>query len=444
MNQKHKVFIETHGCQMNVSDTERAASNLIENGYKIVQNAADADVVIFNTCSIREKAENKVFSRIGEIKKDNVKGPIIGVIGCVAQLEGALLLDKAREVSFVGGTGALNRLPILLTKALKTKKKQLDLKERVVEDWEAKYTMRHSQYVAYIPIIEGCNKFCTYCIVPYSRGRERSRNAKSILKEISELKELGVKEVCLIGQNVNSYRPISIEGLEGIKGATPFSKLLRAVAEIGIPRIKFTTSFPRDFHTDIVSAMEEYSNLCEWIHLPVQSGSDKILIAMRRGYTKSYYLKLYDRICKSHRKIALTTDIIIGFPGESDNDFKETMNLVSDCEFDGAYIFKYSERHGTPAELLKDNVDDTVKKERFIRLEALQKSFQRKKYADYIGRTVEVLCEKFSSRVEGQLTGHSTCHKVVNFKGDAHVIGNIIKVVITEAKENSLIGEIKS
>lgn len=442
MKQKHKVFIETHGCQMNVSDTERAYSNLIENGYEIVENETDADVVLLNTCSIREKAENKVFSRIGEIQKDNIKGPLIGVMGCVAQLEGAALFERAKAVKVIGGTGAINRLPNMISNALKTKKSQIDLDERVVEDWEAKYNMRHSRYVAYIPIIEGCNKFCTYCIVPYSRGRERSRNALSVLKEIADLKESGIKEVFLIGQNVNSYHPLSLEGLEGIKGATPFSKLLRAVAETGIQRIKFTTSFPRDFHIDIVTAMEEYNNLCEWVHLPVQSGSDKILKSMRRGYTRDYYMKLVDRIHKSSKNISLTTDLIIGFPGESDNDFEETMNLVRECNFDGAYIFKYSERHGTPAELLKNNITTTVKKERFKALEALQKSFQLKKYANYIGKKVDVLVEKSSTKVEGQMSGHSTCHKVVNFNADVDCLGKILKVRISAAKENSLFGEI--
>jgi tRNA-2-methylthio-N6-dimethylallyladenosine synthase len=329
-----------------------------------------------------------------------------------------------------------------LTKAIKTGQRQLDLGERVADVWEAEFALRHSKYTAFIPIIEGCNKFCTYCIVPYSRGRERSRSVKSIIEEILELKESGVKEVCLIGQNVNSYRPLSDEGFEGYKGATPFAKLLRAVAATGIERVKFTTSFPRDFHTDIVSAIEEHENLCEWVHLPVQSGSDNVLKLMRRGYSGSFYLNLVEHMRASSRDISLTTDIIVGFPGESDNDFRDTLELIEKCQFEGAYIFKYSERQGTPAQFMPDEVPEKLKTERFLAVEETQKSVQRERYKRFVGRTLKVLVEKESPRVYGQLSGHSTCQKVVNFNGPVGLIGKIVKVHIIEAKENCLLGEL--
>lgn len=430
---------------MNVSDTERASGRLSANDFLIVEKEEEADVILLNTCSIREKAENKVFTRIGEIRGNSAgKKQFIGVMGCVAQLEGAAIFSKASDVAVVTGTGALDRLPALLTETINTGERQLDLGERVVDDWEAEFSMRRSRHSAFIPIIEGCNKFCTYCIVPYSRGRERSRGAVSIVEEVLKLKAEGVKEVCLIGQNVNSYRPVSDAGLKGFKGATPFSRLLRAVAATGICRIKFTTSFPRDFHVDIVSAIEEHSNLCEWVHLPVQSGSDNVLKLMRRGYTSAFYLNLVDRMRKSSRDISLTTDIIVGFPGESDNDFKETLDLIEKSEFEGAYIFKYSERKGTPAQMIDDTIPESLKTERFLAADMAQKRIQRKRYERFIGGILDVLVEKSVSKHEGQLSGHSTCQKVVNFKGANGLIGEVVKVYITEAKENCLMGELLS
>ena len=438
---KHKVFIETHGCQMNVSDTERVSSRLLTSGFELVESESEADIVLLNTCSIREKASHKVFTRIGEIHQLNSKKPLIGVMGCVAQLEGANLFEKSTGVKVVGGTGALDRLPHLLNKAIETNKRQLDLGAGVDNDWDVEFTVRHSDYVAYVPIIEGCNKFCTYCIVPYSRGRERSRSASSIVNEVVELKARGVREICLIGQNVNSYRPASEDGLESFRGATSFSRLLRAVAATNVERIKFTTSFPRDFHEDIVRAMDENENLCEWVHLPVQSGSDKILREMRRGYTASFYMGLVEKIRNSPRRISLTTDLIVGFPSESDNDFEDTVKLARDCEYEGAYIFKYSSRQGTPAQLLKDTVPETTKTERFLYLERVQKEVQKKKYAGYVGRKLKVLLEKENDRLSGNLTGHSTCHKVVNVDAPTSILGRVMDVEILEAKANCLIGK---
>ncbi len=439
---KTSVYIETHGCQMNVADTERAASSLRAAGYNIIDKEDEADVILFNTCSIREKAAQKVLNRIGEVvHRGHKSSKVIGVMGCVAQLEGAAIFDHAGAVNLVAGTRATDRLPALIARA-QSGEQALDLGERgEAEFWNVSSVERHSPYVAFVPIIEGCNKFCSYCIVPYSRGREKSRPALEILGEVRRLREEGFREVHLIGQNVNSYRPRAMDGLESFAGATPFSRLLRAVAATGIERIKFTTSFPRDFHADIVAAMDEFENLCNWVHLPVQSGSDRILRLMRRGHTAANYLERIEAIKKAGRKLALTSDVIVGFPGETAEDFACTMRLVEHCQYDGLYIFKYSERAGTPSAMFTDDVSKAEKSERFVALEQLQKSIQGSVYSDYVGKEVSVLVEGESAKSPADLTGHSTCHKVVNFKGDARLAGQIVRVRITEAKANSLYGE---
>src|SRR6476659_8445814 len=348
---KPRVYIETLGCQMNVADTERAATGLRESGYDLCTSEADADVVLINTCSVREKAEQKVFTRVGEIRSAQSSGRrvLVGLMGCVAQLEGETIFERA-PVDLVIGTRATDRIPSLLGRAQEGERKVIDLAERDLNDsCDVSPVERHSPHVAFIPIIEGCNKFCSFCIVPYSRGRERSRPATEIVAEAKRLQTLGYKEIHLIGQNVNSYRPRVEDGLEGFAGATPFCRLLRAVAATGLPRIKFTTSFPRDFHPDIVTAIEENPNLCDWVHLPVQSGSDRILKLMRRGHKRSDYLARIERIKSSSRRLALTSDIIVGFPGETDEDLQQTLDLVRECEYDGLYIFKYYKRAGTPA-----------------------------------------------------------------------------------------------
>lgn len=440
---KPSVYIETFGCQMNVADTERAVTRLHEAGYELAISEATADVVIFNTCSVRARAEQKVFTRIGEVRSySKGREPLIGVMGCVAQLEGASIFDHA-PVDMVVGTRATDRLPAIIERALEGERRTMDLGERDAEDsWDIPSVERHSPYVAFVPIIEGCNKFCTYCIVPYSRGRERSRKASEIVSEVKRLREEGYSEVHLIGQNVNSYRPKSTEGLESYDGATPFSRLLRAVAATGMERIKFTTSFPRDFHADIVDALEEHHNLCDWVHLPVQSGSDRILRAMRRGHKREDYLRRVEAIKAARkRRIALTTDLIVGFPGETEEDFEDTMRLVETCQYDSAYIFKYSPRPGTPAAKLPDDVTAAEKKARFMALERLQRSIQKEVYGDYVGREVSVLVEGESAKSAEDMTGHSTCHKVVNFKGAKELAGKIVRVRIREAKTNSLYGE---
>jgi tRNA-2-methylthio-N6-dimethylallyladenosine synthase len=438
------VYIETFGCQMNVVDSERAVTRLRDAGYGMTDSPETANVVVFNTCSIRERAAHKVFTRIGEIRRLRLGDePVVGVMGCVAQLEGEAIFDNSPSVNFVVGTRATDRLPGLIERALGGDQRVIDLGERAAgEKWDVPATGRTSNYVAFVPIIEGCNKFCTYCIVPYSRGREKSRLASDIIAEVIHLREFGYREIHLIGQNVNSYRPSSEAGLDGVKGATPFCRLLRAVAATGMERIKFTTSFPRDFHNDIVSAIDQHDNLCNWVHLPVQSGSDRVLRAMRRGHSTSDYLKRITAIKHSRRRMAITSDIIVGFPGETDRDFEETMNLVKQVAYDGLYIFNYSERPGTPAAKLEDSVTRKEKTARFLALENLQKEIQQRIYQDYVGGETSVLIEKRSSKAKQDMTGHSPCHKVVNFPAQFAAPGQIARVRITEAKPNSLYGEL--
>jgi tRNA-2-methylthio-N6-dimethylallyladenosine synthase len=446
---KSKVYIETFGCQMNVADTERAATGLRKAGYEMTSSATGADVVLFNTCSVRERAERKVLRRIGEVRKlsspTTHKRPMIGVMGCVAQLEGKTIFGKTAAVDLIIGTRATDRIPSLIERVQGGEASVIDLDERQEgEVWDVSPAERRSPYVAFVPIIEGCNKFCSFCIVPYSRGREKSRGALEIVAEVLRLRSLGYKEVHLIGQNVNSYRPRSMEGLDAGMGATPFSRLLRAVANTGMERIKFTTSFPRDFHPDIVAALEEYPNLCDWVHLPAQSGSDRILKSMRRGHNSEDYLKRVAGIKNSKRRLSLTSDIIVGFPGETEEDFAATLKLVQECEYDALYIFKYSKRSGTPAARLDDAVSEDVKTARFMALEELQTSIQGKLYNAYVGRRVSVLAERESARSTEDMAGHSTCHKVVNFKANQTRPGDIVDVLITKGNPNSLYGELTS
>lgn len=428
---------------MNVSDSERVATALGRDGYEMTSDEPSADVILLNTCSVREKAEHKLYSRVGRIRHVDRPKPVIGVMGCVAQLEGETLFNKIEGVDFVLGTRAVGRVAEVIGRVYDGEEGIVDLGEREVDyDWTVADTHRHSPYVAFLPIIEGCNKFCTYCIVPFSRGRERSFPASDIIRQVLEMRRNGVKEVHLIGQNVNSYRPETESGLEGFAGKSAFSRLLRAVAATGIERIKFNTSFPRDFNDDIVDAIEEHENLCNWVHLPVQSGSNRILAAMKRGHTIERYFKQIDRLKSSKRNIALTTDIIVGFPGETDEDFQDSVKMVEYSGFDMAYIFKYSPRPGTPAFDMNDDVSRAEKTLRFMELERVQKHNQHYGLQRYVNQVLKVLVEVGSNRSKTGLTGHSTCHKVVNFEASHNLLGKVVDVRITEIKANSLFGEV--
>jgi tRNA-2-methylthio-N6-dimethylallyladenosine synthase len=428
---------------MNVSDSERIATSLAANGFEMTPEQDLADIILINTCSVREKAEQKLYSQVGRIRTFNDNKPVIGVMGCVAQLEGETLFAKIQGIDLVLGTKAVGRAADAIVKVLDGEREVVDLGERDPDyDWSVAESQRHSKYIAFVPIIEGCNKFCTYCIVPFSRGREVSLSASEIVRHVLELRREGVKEIHLIGQNVNSYRPKTDTGLEGFPGATPFSRLLRAVAATGIERIKFNTSFPRDFHADIIDAINDHENLCNWVHLPVQSGSDRVLKAMKRGHTIESYKKKIDKLKESNRDIALTTDIIVGFPGETEKDFEDTVDLVEYCGYDSAYIFKYSPRPGTPAFEMKNDVSLEEKTRRFLRLERVQKFNQNVNLKRYLNKAVSVLAERVSTRDGNHLTGHSTCQKLVNFKAPKEQIGNLVNVKIIEIKSNSLFGEI--
>jgi len=437
-----KVYLETFGCQMNVSDSERTATLLEQQGYEIIPTEESADIILFNTCSVREKAEHKLYTRVGQVRNSVAGKQLVGVMGCVAQLEGDNLFARNNPVDFVIGTKAVGRIHEVIEKVSQEKLPFADLGERDENyDWSVAARHRQSPHVAFVPIIEGCNKFCTYCIVPFSRGREKSLPSEEIIRHIGALRSQGIKEVHLIGQNVNSYRPLNDEVLSRETGATAFSRLLRAVARTGIERIKFATSFPRDFHPDIVDAIDEFENLCNWVHLPVQSGSDRVLKAMRRGHTAESYKRRIDAVRNSPRKISLTTDIIVGFPGETDEDFRQTCDLVRYCEYDSAYIYKYSVREGTPAAGMADDVPPEVKTERFRELELIQKSIQMTALEALIGTSLEVLAEYVNKKTAGELGGHSTCQKVVNFPASPDLLGQIINVRITQTKGTTLYGE---
>lgn len=428
---------------MNVSDSERVATSLASRGFEVTRNQESADIVLFNTCSVRERAEHKLYTRVGEVRNSGKKKPIVGVMGCVAQLEGETLFDKISGIDLIIGTKAVGRVSEAINNVLEGEREVVDLGEREKEyDWSVAEKQRHSPYVAFVPIIEGCNKFCTYCIVPFSRGREVSLEASAIIRQVLELRRQGVKEIHLIGQNVNSYKPPTDSGMEEFHGSTPFSRLLRAVAATGIERIKFNTSFPRDFHPDIVEAINQHENLCNWVHLPVQSGSNKVLAAMKRGHTIERYFQRIDALKASNRDIALTTDIIVGFPGETEEDFNDTVKMVEYCGFDSAYIFKYSPRPGTPAYEMEDDVTPEEKTRRFLALEKVQKANQAKGLQRYLGKELKVLVERPSTRDPEDLTGHSTCHKIVNFKGSDDLLGTIVDVRISDVKANSLFGEV--
>lgn len=453
---KKKLYLETYGCQMNAHDSEKAIHALSGSGYETTNDPLQADLILLNTCMVREKAARKVDHRIQDLKqelKSSRQGrrsplPIFGVMGCVAQAEADRLFERSRDVRLVLGTQAIAKLPEMVGQLEQGFPRAIEV--RLSKDapfYELQAGQRQSSHVAFVTITEGCNKFCSFCIVPFTRGRERSRRADMIVEETRSLASQGYLEAQLLGQNVNSY------GLSGrIHGSfaafetdsteeITFARLLdRVAAESGLPRIKYTTSYPRDFDAEVVRVMDAHENLCEWIHLPAQSGSDRILRAMRRGYTSAEYLQRIASIRQGEKDYAITGDIIIGFPGETEEDFQETLRLAAEVEYDGLYIFNYSPRPKTPAAAYPDSVPEEVKAERFQRLQELQRRIQRQRYERYRGRTVEVLVEGTSARSDQDLTGHTRCQKVVNFPGDRQLIGTLAQVKVTDVKTNSLYG----
>lgn len=452
-----KVYIETHGCQMNVHDSEKATYALATAGYEQTSEPTEADLVLLNTCMVREKPEQKVFKRIEYLKHAQLrevgKPAIFGVMGCVAQAVAERVFERSKDVKLVLGTQSIGKLPNLLKQLEQGFDQAIDVTlSKDADFFDVDIASRRSSQVAYISIIEGCNKFCSYCIVPYTRGRERSRSASSILDEAKLLADQGYKEICLLGQNVNSYGLSSKyrgnvsksgEAYEGDE--ITFAALLELLAQkSGISRIKYATSYPRDFDNELLHVMDSYNNLCEWIHLPAQSGSDRILKMMRRGYSVSEYMSKIANIKTAKKDYSITGDIIVGFPGETEDDFLATLKMVAEVEYDGLFIFEYSARPNTAASALTDTVAPELKTERLMRLMELQNRVQNIRYGRYLGREVEVLVEGVSAKSEGDFVGHSRCNKTVNFPKNSSSVGDIVKVKVDRIGKNSMRGNISS
>jgi tRNA-2-methylthio-N6-dimethylallyladenosine synthase len=485
-------YLETFGCQMNEHDSEKVAGVLLARGYKQVETVDAADVVLYNTCSIREKAAQKVFSRLGEFRPDLVRdreaeaialglkprssgievselkfgpaiatqvasfalaakdeaptprsgqatgarGKIIGVLGCVAQQEGEKIFTRAPWVSLVCGSASYRKLPELIQELERGNRRVTGLDTDTDETFETEITRRDNPWRAYLTIIEGCDKACSYCVVPFTRGPERSRTSASILEEVRQLADAGYSEVQLLGQTVNSYTDPSARRMR-------FSELLVAVAEVnGIRRVRFTTSHPRDFGKDIVEAIEAVPGICEHVHLPVQSGSSRVLKAMARTYTREEYLEKIALMHGAKRAISITTDLIVGFPGETEKEFEETLSLLDVVQYDGAFSFKYSPRPNTPSLKMEDVVPEEEKSRRLAILMDKQREIQRVRNEKLLGKTREVMVEG-KSKKEHQWSGHTSSNKVTNFtskRGES--LGDYVRVKVTGATPNSLVGEV--
>jgi tRNA-2-methylthio-N6-dimethylallyladenosine synthase len=474
-------YLETFGCQMNEHDSEKVAGVLLARGYRQVETMDAADVILYNTCSIREKAAQKVFSRLGELRPEDWPGnhrrsaerptngngganegversescvrqgfggqgengpykaatrgrPIIGVLGCLAQQEGEEIFERAPWVSLVCGSASYRKLPQLIEELETGNRRVTGLETDTDETFETEITRRDNPWRAYLTIIEGCDKACSYCVVPFTRGPERSRASGSILQEVRQLAAAGYSEVQLLGQTVNSYADPSGRKMR-------FSELLVAVAEVqGIRRVRFTTSHPRDFGKDIVEAIETVPGICEHVHLPVQSGSTAVLRAMARTYTRDEYLEKIAIMRAAKREISITTDIIVGFPGETDKDFEETLSLLDAVQYDGAFSFKYSPRPNTPSLKMEDAIPEEEKSRRLSILIERQREIQRARNERLVGKAFEVLVEG-KSRRENQWSGHTSANRVMNFTSQGEEsLGDYVQVKVTGATPNSLVG----
>lgn len=427
-------FLETFGCQMNDHDSEKVAGLLISRGYQQVKSPSAASLVLYNTCSIREKAAQKVFSRLGEFRTRQGEGQIIGVLGCVAQQEGEEIFERAPWVSLVCGSASYRKLPELLAQVEAGNRRVTGLNNDTTETFETEMTRRDDPWRAYLTIIEGCDKACSYCVVPFTRGPERSRASDSILQEVKQLAEFGYSEVQLLGQTVNSYA----DPLKKVR----FSELLVNIAAVqGVRRVRFMTSHPRDFTKDIVDAIDTTPELCEHVHLPVQSGSTKVLREMKRTYSRDEYLERIALIHAARRPISITSDIIVGFPGETDADFDETLSLLREVEYDSVYAFKYSPRPNTASLAMNDMIPDEEKSRRLAALQELQREIQTVRNARLVGQEQELLVNGKSKR-ENQWLGQTSSHKVTNFTSpEKDLLGHYVKVRITSAGPNSLAGE---
>ena len=431
-----KYFVKTYGCQMNEHDSENIEAMLEEMGYTKEENYEEADLIILNTCSIRENAHNKAFGMLGRLKhlKAVHKDLIIGVCGCMAQEEAVVkdIMTKYKFVNFVFGTHNIHRLPNVLGEAIKNNKQEIEVFSKEGNIVEGMPVKRVSKFKAYVNIMYGCDKFCTYCIVPYTRGMQRSRDKDDILKEVEILVKDGYQEVTLLGQNVNAYG-------KDLDNGYNMENLLEDVAKTGIPRVRFMTSHPWDFTDNMIEVIKKYPNIMPSVHLPVQSGSSRILKLMGRRYSKEEYITLFDKLRKIPN-IAISTDIIVGFPGETEEDFEETLSLCEYCKYDNAFTFIYSPRENTPAAKIKDDVKLEEKEQRLYKLNELVNKYFLESNKKFEGKTVKVLVEGESEK-EGMFFGYSEQNKLVNFYADHDDIGKIIDVKIEEAKTWSLDGK---
>jgi tRNA-2-methylthio-N6-dimethylallyladenosine synthase len=430
-------YLETFGCQMNAHDSEKVIGTLRRQGYRQVESEEDAGLILYNTCSIRDKAEQKVFHRLNDSKRLHKEGKRFGVLGCVAQQEGEKIFERAPYVSLVSGSASYRKLPEMLARLEAGDSRITGLDDRQTDEtFETEFTARQNPYRSYITIIEGCDKFCSYCVVPYTRGKERSRTSVSVLNEARRIAELGYTEIQLLGQNVNSYKDP--------EGKCSFAELLAAVGEVpGIRRVRFTTSHPRGFTRDIVEAIDRVPTLCDHVHLPVQSGSARVLERMARDYTPQWYLERIGWVKAARRQISLSTDIIVGFPGETEDDFIQTMNLLAEVQFDCIFAFKYSARPNTPALTMIDTVPEEEKAKRLQVLLDRQREIQRANYSRRIGEIIEVMVEG-ANPARGQIAGRSSQNIPVNFtlsQAIAPAPGSFLRVSITGAYPNSLVGE---
>ncbi|MDD6769586.1 tRNA (N6-isopentenyl adenosine(37)-C2)-methylthiotransferase MiaB [Inconstantimicrobium porci] len=439
-NKDLKYYIETWGCQMNEEDSEKISGMLKTQGYTQTEVREDASIIIFNTCCVRENAENKVFGNLGIVKHQKEKNPdlIVAICGCMMQQKGMAdeVLSKFPFVDIIFGTHNAYKFPEYLNR-VKTEGVQIkEIFDKESEIVEGVPIDRKSNVKAFVTIMYGCNNFCTYCVVPYVRGRERSRKPEDIIKEIKDLVAQGYKEVTLLGQNVNSYG-------KGLDEEITFADLLRRINEIdGLERVRFMTSHPKDLNMDVISAIRDCDKLCEQIHLPVQSGSDRVLKVMNRHYTRDYYLDLARKIRKEIPDVTFSTDLIVGFPGETEEDFQDTLDLVNEVKYDAAFTFIYSRRNNTPADKMENQIPDDVKHERFNRLVAAVNEGIIAGNKAMEGKVVEVLVEGHSKNDESKLTGRTRNAKLVNFPGCKELIGKLVNVKIVKANSFSLVGEI--
>ena len=428
-------YLETFGCQMNAHDSEKVVGTLLSQGYRQVQTVGEAGLVLYNTCSIRDKAEQKVFNRLNDYKKLQKQGKKFGVLGCVAQQEGAKIFERAPYVSLVCGSASYRNLPEMLVQIEAGNSRVTGLDDRETDEcFETEFTARTNPYRGYITIIEGCDKFCSYCVVPFTRGKERSRTSDSVLSEARQMADLGYTEIQLLGQIVNSYKDPA--------GKQSFAELLTSVAQVqGIRRVRFMTSHPRDFSRDILEAIDAVPTLCDHVHLPVQSGSTRVLDAMQRLYTREEYLERINWIRAAKRDISITSDIIIGFPGETEKEFEETLSLLDASQFDAVFAFKYSPRPNTPSLHMEDAIPEGEKSRRLTILQEKQRDIQKRRNLHHINQTLEVMVEG-RNEARGQWMGRSTQNKTVNFTGSGTcVAGSYTSVRITSSFPNSLVGE---